>query len=426
MVAVTFLFGAVAIAKANPQPAHLAHDLTVGANNDVSLKSGAAVQVMKQSGATMVIMVPLDDGSQGIFQVEAAAVQLDSVETPPSAPAAPTQASGTNATAAAPLPALAAAPVATPTPAETPAVALVPPAQTHELAEDQATRVKVCWPEKSKLPAPYEKLDDVNAGSYSYRIYLPPGYYEHADYHYPALFIMSPDGNASMGGIKERAKEEGWIVVMFDQAKNGDWGPIYGDMLATHEDIVRRGIRIQEGLKFATGFSGGARGTSMLTQFCPGFDGELLQGAGFAFSNENGYNIAGIPKDHFYAVFMSMGMKDSNFVEIKRMKDALGGVPFRSVTFQGGHQGAPQPVFSEGIDWLVAQALSQGNIDDGLRETGRRLFSAMAQRWEAETDEAKKDQQAKVLATAGENLNFSPLSVEAAELKKMESGPEPE
>jgi hypothetical protein len=189
---------------------------------------------------------------------------------------------------------------------------------------------------------------------------------------------------------------------------------------------VRRGIRIQEGLKFAAGFSGGARGTSMLTQFCPGFDGELLQGAGFAFSNENGYNIAGIPKDHFYAVFMSMGMKDSNFVEIKRMKDALGGVPFRSVTFQGGHQGAPQPVFSEGIDWLVAQALSQGNIDDGLRETGRRLFSAMAQRWEAETDEAKKDQQAKVLATAGEHLNFSPLSVEAAELKKMESGPEPE
>ena len=395
------LLASTAIGHGEDVPGHLTRDIVVGANHDVPLKAGQAVQIMKKSGANVVIMVPLVDGSQGIFQVDGAAVQVD----------APTPA---------PTPVMPVASSPPPVPTKTTAPAPVPPTvPIHELPDDKMTKVDVSWPGNSKMPPPYSSLDEAKGGKYSYRIYLPPGYYDHPDFRYPALFIMSPDGYAKMGPMEKRAKEEGWIVVMFDQAKNGPWGPIYGNMLATHADILRRGIRIQDGLKFATGFSGGARGTSIFTQYCPGFNGELLQGAGFAF-DDDGFLVRGLPHEGPYSVFMVVGLKDGNRSEIERMRQALPSrIPFKVVTHGGVHMPAPWPLFHEGLDWLVGQSLAKGNPDRDLSATGRRLFAAMAARWEAETDPARKTDEAKTLAAAGENLNFSPISAEAAELKKI-------
>lgn len=89
----------------------LNRDLTVGAKNDVNLKSGQTVQVLGKSGSKVVIMVTLADGSNGVFQVDAADVAITAAAPPP--PPAP-------APAAAPSPAPVAPPVppsAPPTPA---------------------------------------------------------------------------------------------------------------------------------------------------------------------------------------------------------------------------------------------------------------------------------------------------------------------
>jgi len=284
------------------------------------------------------------------------------------------------------------------------------------LPEDQTTLIHVTCPQGTSMPAPYASVYPVTAGNYSYRLYLPPGYYEHPTFHYPALFIMSPEGNATLGTFQARAHDEGWIAVMFVEAKNGDWGPIFGDMLATHADVTSK-VRIQDGLKFATGLSGGARATSILTQACPGFNGELLQAAGFAADQK--YQVEGIPTDHPYAVFMTMGLNDSNFHEINDLKASLNGVPFRSATFDGGHEPAPLREFNEGLDWLMIQALSGDSIPDGLKDCAVRQFSFIAKRLENDTVNRQQSDDIKALVAIGENLNFPGGSPEAAELKKL-------
>jgi len=398
-------------AWADPENGRITKDIMVGGAHDVPLKANQPVKVLKHSGETVVIMVALPDGSSGIYQIDAAAVEiLASTAAPPTVVKVPAVTNTAQISPVAPEPTAPAPSLAKIAPA--PATAAGDPS----LPEDKSTLIHVNWPEDSKLPPPFEDFDKAKEGSYSYRLYLPPGYYEHPNFHYPTLFIMSPSGNAELGSFYQRARTEGWIVVMFVEARNGDWGPIYGDMLATHADVVPK-VRIQDGLKFATGFSGGARGTSVMSQFCPGFDGELLQGAGFAL--DDGYHLEGIPRDHPYAVFMAMGSNDSNAYEVASLKEQLHGVPFKSQTFQGGHMEAPTSVCNEGLDWLMEQALTGDSMTDDLRACGARQFIFLTQRWESETDSAKKAEKAVALATLGDSLNLPSNSPEFLELKKI-------
>jgi hypothetical protein len=92
-----------------PQQGQLTRDMVVGANHDVQLKAGQAVQVMKDSGATAVIMV---DG--GIYQIDASAVKIAPAAANTPSPASTTASTQTNAPPPAPRPpaALAPAPVA--------------------------------------------------------------------------------------------------------------------------------------------------------------------------------------------------------------------------------------------------------------------------------------------------------------------------
>ncbi len=90
----------------------LNHDLVVGASHDIPLKAGQAVQVMGQSAGKVVIMVTLADGSNGVFQVDAADVTITPAAsaTPPPAPPPPAP------VAASPMPAAPASPPPPPTP----------------------------------------------------------------------------------------------------------------------------------------------------------------------------------------------------------------------------------------------------------------------------------------------------------------------
>jgi hypothetical protein len=73
--------GSAAVASpsvdAGKKTGQLTHDLNLGAANDVHLKSGQVVNILKNSGATLVIGVQLPDGTSGIYQVDASAVTLE-------------------------------------------------------------------------------------------------------------------------------------------------------------------------------------------------------------------------------------------------------------------------------------------------------------------------------------------------------------
>jgi hypothetical protein len=58
------------------QNGRLTHDLTVGAAHDIQLKGGQTVQVLSQSASTVVIMVQLSDGSNGVYQLAPGDVQM--------------------------------------------------------------------------------------------------------------------------------------------------------------------------------------------------------------------------------------------------------------------------------------------------------------------------------------------------------------
>ena len=353
----------------------VAHDTTVGpSDHPVPLKAGTTVKVLSIGNGKAVISATLADGSSGIYQIDPGFLEAIPSAVTSSGPLVPPSATSPPAAAATPAPVVA-APAANPLP---------PPAPTHvvvaqsDLPDDKTTVFHVNWPEKTKLPQPYDDLS-ATAGDYSYSVYIPPGYNEHPNQRYPALFIMSPDGHASLGNVAARAHDEGWVVVMFVEARNGDWGPIFGDFVSTHADVINR-LRIIEGLKIGTGFSGGARATSILTQICPGFGGEILQSAGFAFYDSGAYRTDLVPKDHPYAVYMIDGKKDDNVKEIDKLKDTLH-VPFQSATFDGGHDWAPEPLMKPAIDWILQKLFAASDpLPDDWKPFALRHFDYLSDR----------------------------------------------
>ena len=208
-------------------------------------------------------------------------------------------------------------------------------------------------------------------GTYHYKLWLPEGYLADPQKRWPCLFITSSLGNASMGNMSAWLKSNGYIVVMLVEAQNGPWGPIIGNFLAAHDDAVQR-VRIQEGRKFATGVSGGARASSVFVQIRPGFCGLILQGAGAAYDDSNGkYYVSDIEHNPALYVAMTMGDHDDNKAEIDAMRAALDASRFLALNFKGGHTEAPPQVFAGAIEWIEHQQKVQAAAKEPshVRET---------------------------------------------------------
>lgn len=205
-------------------------------------------------------------------------------------------------------------------------------------------------PRYSEVPVFKSPKEAANAkGTYHYKLWLPNGYSSDPKKQWPCMFIMSAGGNASMGPMESYLKNNGFIVVMLVEAKNGPWEPIVGNFLAAHDDVIKR-VRVAEGKKYATGQSGGARGSSVFVQLRPGFCGLILQAAGASFDDAGKYNVAGIKRNTCIA--MTMGTSDSNKGEVDRMKNLFNGQRLAVFEFNGGHVWAPAEVFEKAMSWL--------------------------------------------------------------------------
>lgn len=204
-------------------------------------------------------------------------------------------------------------------------------------------------------------------GTYHYKLWLPKGYLADPQRRWPVMFIASPSGNAVMGAMASRLKSSSYVVVMLVESKNGPWEPIVGNFLAAHDDVVQR-VRIQEGLKFATGMSGGARASSVFVQARPGFAGVILQGAGMAAGKDGNYNVDNLRKMPGFLVAMTMGEKDSNKSEVARVKSTLpGSAKFLPLSFPGGHLWAPADVFDKALTWMERHIYVEGPVRPELK-----------------------------------------------------------
>ena len=198
---------------------------------------------------------------------------------------------------------------------------------------------------------PTPKDADTTKGIWHYKLWLPKGYLASPLKKWPCMFVMSPSGNATMGDMADHLKAKGYVVVLLVESKNGPWGPVVGDFLAAHDDVIKR-VNIEEGRKFATGHSGGARGSSLFVQARPGFGGIIMQSAGPA-SDNRGYLMDGMQRNGKLYVAMTMGNSDGNKDEVERVEAALHNpARFQAFPFEGGHRWAPKEVFEQAIAWI--------------------------------------------------------------------------
>lgn len=196
------------------------------------------------------------------------------------------------------------------------------------------------------------KDPEQSLGTYQYRLWLPTGYLSETNRQWPCLFVMAPGGNPVMGPMKECLRTNGFVVVMLVQARNGPWAPIMGNFLAAHDDVVKR-VRIAEGRKYATGMSGGARGSSMFVQSRPGFGGLILQAAGLAYGDNAVYHASGLKRDAKLRIAMTMGTGDANRNEVARVGALFPKSRFKAFEFEGPHTWAPAATFEQALMWVM-------------------------------------------------------------------------
>ena len=117
-------------------------------------------------------------------------------------------------------------------------------------------------------------------GIFHYRLYLPDDYHDQPARQYPVMFIAAPGGEAEMGRMAERLTRDRWVVAMLSESRNRSvlW---YPNFIATYSDVLKR-VRVHPEMLFCTGFSGGARVCSRYPSIRPGFQGLILQAAGYS------------------------------------------------------------------------------------------------------------------------------------------------
>jgi hypothetical protein len=186
---------------------------------------------------------------------------------------------------------------------------------------------------------------------YHYQLWLPADYASAPTRARSALFVAAPGGKATMGAMADWIRRHGYIAVLLEESRNGDWEPTVGNFLAAHDDVVKR-VRVAEGRKVATGLSGGARACSVFVGLRPGFGGLLFQAAGYATVGPNG--ASPLPGIRVPAIAATFGEKDPNYAEGPRMK-RLFGERMELFEFRGGHQWAPKETVEEALDSIDAR-----------------------------------------------------------------------
>jgi predicted esterase len=219
-------------------------------------------------------------------------------------------------------------------------------------------------------PRPGAVIERVACGGapdQSYALYLPSTYAP--DRAWPILYAFDPgaQGARPVRLAMEAAERFGWIVAGSNNSRNGPTAEIQIAVAALLKDTQDR-FAIDPRRVYATGLSGGARVAAGLALGCHGcVAGVFAQAAGLPVGS------SGAAVD--FAWFASAGRRDMNYGELFELEQELArrGARQRLRVFDGGHEWAPAPVWSEAIEWLEVVAMNDGRRPRDATLT-RRLF----------------------------------------------------
>lgn len=276
-------------------------------------------------------------------------------------------------------------------------------------------------PRRQDIPV-FDKSKDTEgvAGPYHYRLWLPRGYLADAQRSWPCMFIADPGGDANFGNMGNWLKSHGYIVVLLQESRNGPWQPIIGNFLAAHDDVVKR-VRVLDGLKMATGMSGGARAASVFVQIRPGFCAVILQGAGAAYNDNNQYYASGIKKLNPFFVAMTMGESDDNRGEIGRMKGVLGSNHLKVLQFPGGHIWASTEIFDSAMDWVERQIYEDTPVTPALRAAYVQRLRTQLDQFASATAPWQRYKLANAALAYGRNRNLAMDPAVAPSMNQLQS-----
>jgi len=186
-----------------------------------------------------------------------------------------------------------------------------------------------------------------------YSCYVPKAYTPKSKW--PILYCFAPDGQGDLfvRRYKEVCERRGWIVVGSLNSKNGPWGPIKAAIDAMWADTAQR-FSLRKKMRYATGFSGGARVSFALAEQRPEFIvGVIAIGAGLSTTNR------ALPES--LAVFMVCGETDPNRRELDALKKRFGeeGRSFHYENFPGGHVMPPVALLEKAVEWMDDRAVER-------------------------------------------------------------------
>lgn len=194
--------------------------------------------------------------------------------------------------------------------------------------------------------------------SQSYELYIPPT--APATGPAPICYGFDPGGNgkATLLQLAPAALENGWILAVSNNSKNGPWADIFIAQDAVLLDTETR-LNLSPTRRFAGGMSGGARASLALAYRYPAkICGTLLVAAGGPF----GTSLA--PSTNRLVVHILIGTEDSNYLyDVPETQGALVDAGIRCVVtpFAGGHVWPSGQLVLSGCRWLNDNAEKDPN-----------------------------------------------------------------
>jgi tetratricopeptide (TPR) repeat protein len=189
----------------------------------------------------------------------------------------------------------------------------------------------------------------------TYALYLPTSY--RSDRSWPIVYAFDPiaRGEVPVGLMQEMAEKYGYILVGSNVSKNGPLQVSNDAAVAMWDDTHVR-FNIDPKRHYVTGFSGGARASTLVALLCKDcIAGVIAHGAGFPQQIEP-------TKDIKFIYYATTGNLDFNYIELlelDRKLDATGTI-HRMRYFDGGHEYAKPEVWREIFPWIELHAMKQG------------------------------------------------------------------
>jgi predicted esterase len=215
-------------------------------------------------------------------------------------------------------------------------------------------------PDPEQLPAGQvtEKIVCRQDPSQSYALYLPPAYTP--DRKWPLLLCFDPGarGSVPVKLFQAAAEKFGWIVAGSNNSRNGPWSDVEPAMAAMWEDTHSR-FTVDARRVYTTGFSGGSRVAMETALRHPD------EVAGVIVCSGGMPRERGLPVPVPFAVFVSAGRKDFNFLEVWRLDNILARekAAHRMDVFDGAHEWPPSDIAGAAVGWFEILAMGQGRRD---------------------------------------------------------------